>query len=101
MNLRVQSGLAHSRPALDALSISFGLPLLSPAAECRSQFILHRPARLELRFQFSTGLPTFWRVGLINLWIQVQKETHPVDFTMRGALIETKCSNSSRLGKKA
>jgi hypothetical protein len=68
--------------------ISFDPLLPSPAAECRSQFILHRPARLELRFQFSTGLPTGWRVGLFNLWIQVQKETKPVDFTMCCALIE-------------
>jgi hypothetical protein len=54
MNLRVQSGLAHSHPALDALLISPDPPLPSPAAERHFQFILHRPARLELRFQQRT-----------------------------------------------
>jgi hypothetical protein len=63
MNLRVQSGLAHSCLTLDAFLISFSLPPPSPAAECRSQFILHRPDRRELRFQFPTGLPTGWRLG--------------------------------------
>jgi hypothetical protein len=99
MNLRVQSGLAHSHPALDAFLISLDSLLPSPAAERHFQFILHRPARRELRFQFSTGLPTGWRVGLFNLWIQVQKVAKPVDFTMCGALIEVSDSDLAGFDK--
>jgi hypothetical protein len=86
MNLRVQSGLALSRLTLDAFSISFGLPPPSTAAERQSQFIMHRPAGREVRLQFLTGLSTGWRVGLFNLWIQVQKAANPVDFTSSCAL---------------
>ena len=87
MNLRVQSGLAHSRLTLDAL-----INLIRPSTAvagcgCRFQFILHCPVRPELRFQFPTGLPTGWRLGRFDLWIQVQKKANPVDFTMCGALI--------------
>jgi hypothetical protein len=53
MNLRIQSGLAHSRPTLDALSISFGLRACRQADKLSANFnrILHRPVGEELRFQ--------------------------------------------------
>ena len=86
MNLRVQSGLAHSRLTLDALLNSFSLPHRCRPRSAVSNSILHRPVRRELRFQFPTGLPTGWSVGRLNLWIQVQKETNPVDFTRSSAL---------------
>jgi hypothetical protein len=57
MNLRVQSGLAHSRLTLDAISVS-SLPYCAGyAGSVKRGFhpIPHRPARLELRFQFPTG----------------------------------------------
>ena len=57
MNLRVQSGLAHSRLTLDAISVS-SLPYCAGyAGSVKHGFhpIPHRPARLELRFQFPTG----------------------------------------------
>jgi hypothetical protein len=50
--------------------------------------ILHRPACPELRFQSLARSPTGWRLGWFNLWIQVQKETKPVDFTSSGASID-------------
>jgi hypothetical protein len=55
----VQSGLAHSYPALDALQkshLAFHYRRRLRMAIFNS--ILHRPAGRELRFQFPTGLPT-------------------------------------------
>jgi hypothetical protein len=57
MNLRVQSGLAHSRLTLDAISVST-LPYgagYAGSVKLKLLPIPHRPARLELRFQFPTG----------------------------------------------
>ena len=57
MNLRVQSGLAHSRLTLDAISVST-LPYYAGHADSvklRFNPIPHRPAKPELRFQFPTG----------------------------------------------
>jgi hypothetical protein len=50
--------------------------------------ILRRPACPELRFQFPARSPTGWRLGRLDLWIQVQKEPKPVDFTNSGASID-------------
>jgi len=58
MNLRVQSGLAHSRQTLDASSIS--IRLSTAVADCGTPkflCLLHRPVWLELRFHFPTGSP--------------------------------------------
>ena len=58
MNLRVQSGLAHSHQTLDASSISFRPP--TAVSSCGTPIFtlsLHRPVWLELRFQFPTGSP--------------------------------------------
>jgi hypothetical protein len=55
MNLRVQSGFAHSRLTLDAFSqFQSGLSTAGQADYELSEFhcILHRPVSLELRFQF-------------------------------------------------
>jgi hypothetical protein len=57
MNLRVQPDLAHSRLTLDAISVST-LPYCAGQADTvkpRFNPIPHRPAKLELRFQFPTG----------------------------------------------
>jgi hypothetical protein len=57
MNLRVQPGLAHSRLTLDAISVSTLLCCAGQADTVKPRFnpIPHRPATLELRFQFPTG----------------------------------------------
>jgi hypothetical protein len=86
MNLRVQSGLAHSHQTLDASSISFRPP--TAVSSCGTPIflcLLHRPVWLELRFQFPTGHQLERSLGPFNLWKQVQKEEKPVDFTMNGA----------------
>jgi len=95
MNLRVQSGLAHSFQALDAFLISFwpstavsgcGLPYsIQPASSCLGRDCVSNSLQ---------GHQLFWRVGAFNLWIQVQKETKPVDFTGCGALFDELDSNS-------
>jgi hypothetical protein len=61
MNLRGESVVAHSRPTLDAFSISFRLDSCQQADMESANFnrIPHLPVRQELRFQFpaksSTG----------------------------------------------
>jgi hypothetical protein len=86
MNLRVQSGRAHSRLTLNAFSISIQPSTTGkPAMKDRFKRNPHRPVRLELPLQFPARSPTEWRVGRFNLWKQVQKETSPVDFTNPGA----------------
>jgi len=78
MNLQVQSGPAHS-----CLTLIEGLP---PAGVLPAfNRLPHRPAWLELRFQFPTGSPVGLKLGLFNLWKQVQKVDNPVDFTIVGA----------------
>ena len=90
MNLRVQSGLAHPRLTLDAFSISFRPSTLRTSRLGIAEFnrLLHLPARLELRSDSLQGHQLFWRVGLSNLWKQVQKTEKSVDFTSLGALID-------------
>jgi hypothetical protein len=88
MNLRIQSGLAHSRPTLDAFSISFGPSACRQADKLSANFnrILHRPVGGGTAFPDSLpGHQLNARVGLINLWKQVQKGLKLVDFTSVGA----------------
>jgi hypothetical protein len=60
MNLRAQPGLAHSYLILGASSISIRLSTFRTSRACTDylNWVLHLPARLELRFQFPTGSST-------------------------------------------
>jgi hypothetical protein len=86
---RQSSNFASSACAADESSRSAGscafLPdpgcsfnLFRPSASAsrrrtsRFNCALHRPVRLEVRFQIPTGSPTEWRVGWVGLWTQVQ-----------------------------
>jgi hypothetical protein len=52
---------------------------------------LHLPAWPELRIQVPTGSPAVWRVGRLDLWMQVQNPLKSVDFTRVGADIGNPC----------
>ena len=65
---------AHSCLALDAASISIRF-FTAGQADLESPYsnrTSHRTARLKLRCQFPCGSPAVWRVGRVNLWMQVQ-----------------------------
>jgi hypothetical protein len=72
MNLCFRPAPAHSRLALDAISIELQTPCRC-RLEVRALSDWHRPASGELRFQFPGGHQLMRRLGWLNLWKQVQK----------------------------
>ena len=74
MNLRIQSGLAHSRQALVCvLNLNPRSAAGKPAANRQFHCLPHRPACQELRSNSLQGHQLIWSVDLVELWKQVQK----------------------------
>ena len=73
MNLCLRPAPAHSRLALDAISIELQTPCRYRPGTRALNRILHRPASKELRFQFPGGHQLMRSLGRSNLWKQVQK----------------------------
>jgi hypothetical protein len=88
MNLRIQSGVAHSRQAL-VCALNLNRPPTSgkPAVNRPSQLSPASSCLAETAFQFPASHQLKGSLDLVELWKQVQKTELSVDFTLHGAKI--------------
>jgi hypothetical protein len=88
MNLRLQSGVAHSRQAL-VCALNLNRPSTSgkPAVNRPSQLSPASSCLAETAFQFPASHQLKGSLDLVELWKQVDKKVLSVDITMHGAKI--------------